>query len=54
MARKLIKKDVTARIKANKAVLVETKKAIAEGMKKLVAGEEVDARCTTCSTSYVH
>ena len=34
---------VKQRIKDNKAVLKETKKAVNDGMKGLIAGEEVDA-----------
>lgn len=36
-------KKVKQRIKDNKAVLKETKKAVNDGMKGLIAGEEVDA-----------
>lgn len=42
MARKAVAKDVKQRIKDNKAILKETKKALNEGMTKLVKGEVVD------------
>ena len=42
MARKAVKKDVVQRIKDNKAILKETKKAVNEGMAAMLKGEVVD------------